>query len=211
MSLVAILEAIKTSGDLQVREIDKRASEQADEFLVAARRDAQRVREGACAKEVLPAYRERARIIHRARLEGLHIWGDAREELINSALDQARERLVHLRNEKIYPRVLHNLLQEALSELESSVGNISLIWLELDPRDSELIDYLLPKMVLNLPAKFELSFKLDSCGGVIARSEDGRMVVINTLESRFERAIPVLRHGLAVLFERESEAEANLV
>jgi vacuolar-type H+-ATPase subunit E/Vma4 len=133
-----------------------------------------------------------------------------REELVNTALEQARESLINIREHKAYSQVLQRLTQEALSELEKSAGDISQTWLVLDPRDRGLLDSILPRMYLNLPINFELIFELNSWGGVIARSEDGRMVVINTLESRYERAIPVLRRQLAAFFEKEVVDEIDL-
>jgi len=53
---------------------------------------------------------------------------------------------------------------------------------------------------------------LDCWGGLVAKSEDGRIVVINTLEERLERATPFLRRYLAAFFENEQlESEASRV
>jgi vacuolar-type H+-ATPase subunit E/Vma4 len=48
-----------------------------------------------------------------------------------------------------------------------------------------------------------VSCELNCWGGLTAKSEDGRVVVINTLESRLERATAFLRRHLAALFEEE--------
>jgi vacuolar-type H+-ATPase subunit E/Vma4 len=69
--------------------------------------------------------------------------------------------------------------------------------LEADPRDRQLLDTLLSRMGLCLP----ISYTLNCWGGLIAASEDGRVVVINTVEARLERATPYLRGYLATLFE----------
>jgi vacuolar-type H+-ATPase subunit E/Vma4 len=199
MSLGAILEAIRVSGELRIQEIEARASNQADEVLADARREAHRTREAASAKEVAPAYKERARIIHRARLEGLRICGDTREALIDAALERARERLAGLREDPIYPEVFHRLAQEALSELGESAEEVRVTRLEVDRRDRDLLHRALPHLAPDDLVNFELS----CWGGLIARSEDGRLVAINTLESRLERATPYLRRSLAALFEQE--------
>jgi vacuolar-type H+-ATPase subunit E/Vma4 len=46
---------------------------------------------------------------------------------------------------------------------------------------------------------------MDCWGGVVAKSEDGCIVIINTLEARLERATPYLRRYLAALFESEGD------
>jgi vacuolar-type H+-ATPase subunit E/Vma4 len=47
---------------------------------------------------------------------------------------------------------------------------------------------------------------LNTWGGLIAASADGRVVVINTLEARLEQALPFLRRHLAAYFEEEKAA-----
>ena len=149
------------------------------------------------------AYRERARIIHRARLETMQIAGNTRKELVDAALEQARGRLAGFRTDPRYPEVLRNLLQQALSELNGSGGKsleAASACLEADPRDRPLLDALLEELDLNLA----VGYSIQCWGGLIARSENGRVAVINTLEARLERAIPYLRSHLAALFEDES-------
>lgn len=203
MSLHAILEAIRESGEVKVREIESRAYAQAHEMMTNARLEAERMQEQACASSLEPAYRERARIIHRARLETMQITGNTRKELVDAALEQARGRLAGLRTDPRYPEVLRNLLQQALSELNGSGGKAleaASACLEADPRDRPLLDALLEELDLNLA----VGYSIQCWGGLIARSENGRVAVINTLEARLERAIPYLRSHLAALFEDES-------
>lgn len=206
MSLSAILEAIHLSGEAQVHEIEKHAFDQANELLANARLEAQQIEEDVCAKEVMPAYRERARIFHRARLESLRIVGNAREALVDEALDQARGHLAGIRSDPVYPMVLCRLIQETLAELEGTLEDIQLSQLEGDPRDRELLEQILDDMRLNL----SVEYRLNCWGGLVAKSIDGRVVIINTLEARFNRAAPFLRRYLAALFEnQQAEDERN--
>jgi vacuolar-type H+-ATPase subunit E/Vma4 len=46
-----------------------------------------------------------------------------------------------------------------------------------------------------------VSYELNCQGGLVARSADSRVVAINTLDSRLERAIPYLRRVVTTLFE----------
>ena len=68
-----------------------------------------------------------------------------------------------------------------------------------DPADRALLEGLLRTLELDLP----VSHPLHCWGGLVAKSENGRIVVINTLEARFERAVPHLRRYLAAFFEEE--------
>jgi len=201
MSLLAILEAIRTSGQAQVREIEASTYHQVHEMRVNARMDAERIADETCLATAAPAFRERARIMHHARLEALQITGNVRENLVDTALDQTRGHLEGLRTDATYPEVLQRLTQEALEELSGSLEKPGQTRLEADPRDRELLENILSDIGMNL----EVSYSLNCWGGLIAKSQDNRVVVINTLKARLERATPYLRHYLAAIFDNEHE------
>lgn len=208
MSLLAILDAIHASGQAQVRKIENRAYRQIHEMRVNARLDAVEIEDENRSAVVAPAIRERARILHRARLEALQITGNGREALVDSVLDQTRGHLDGLRTDAAYLAVLRRLTQEALDELAVSLEKPRKARLEADPRDRKQMECILSDIGLNL----EVSYCLNCWGGLVAKSQDSRVVVINTLEARLERATPYLRRYLAALFEHEPpESETNQV
>jgi vacuolar-type H+-ATPase subunit E/Vma4 len=101
--------------------------------------------------------------------------------------------------------VLGTLAEEALTELASGgAGNARLL---ADPRDRSLLKSILDDLKLDLPVNYELN----CWGGLIAKSEDGRVVVINTFESRLERATAFLRRHLAALFEEEQSTVKDVI
>lgn len=204
MSLSAILESIRATGETQVRAIEMQAYEQSRVLLANARLEAQPIEDQARSLAISPAFKERARILHRARLEALRIVGDAREALVDAALDQLRGRLAGLRSDASYPSVMRRITHEALAELEDSIHDLTHVQLAADPHDHELVENILHDMGLEIPVRYEL----DCIGGLIAESEDREIVVINTLEARLERAIPSLRRYLAALFEDEQPEPA---
>lgn len=195
MGLPSILDRIRAAGEAQVREIEREAQSRVNGILAQARAEARQIEEDACAEANAPAVAERARILHRARLEALRIVGDVREELVDTALARARERLASLRADAIYPSALRALTEEALAELTSD-GAAQLL---ADPRDKSLLEGILS----NLKRKVSVSYELNCWGGLIAKSADGRVAAINTFEARLERAAPFLRRYLAALFEEE--------
>jgi V/A-type H+-transporting ATPase subunit E len=197
MSLQAILDAIRASGAAQVSEIEKDAYIQSNQILADARMEAEQVKIDARAKAFSPAIKERARIIQQARQEALQIFGDAREVMVDSALDQIRGRLASIRTDPAYPQMLRTLLQEALTKLEESIEEICKAQLDADPRDQEILEVFLAEEELDLL----ITYDLKCWGGLIAKSPDGRVVVINTLDARLESARPYLRSYLAALFE----------
>jgi vacuolar-type H+-ATPase subunit E/Vma4 len=199
MSLQAIVEAIRAAGEAQALEIERQARSQAGQILTNARMQADTISERACAETVVPAARERARIIHRARLEALRQLGHAREALVDAALDQVRGRLAGMRGDDSYPLVFKYLTEEALSALNLSANCAPMISLQADPRDRVILEAHLHE----LGSEVAVDYDVECWGGAVARSDDNRIVVINTLESRIEKATPYLRRYLAALFEGE--------
>ena len=201
MSLHHILEAIEVEGDTQVYEIEAQTFTQCSEIIAEAHLVSEKIKAEVRAKEIAPAYKERARIIQKARLKALQIIGDAREELVDTALGQVHEQLASIRTDNAYPIILRKLLQESLTELSNSLSNNDIIKLEADARDRGVLKNILTDLKLD----FSVRYTLDCWGGVVAKSEDDCIVVINTLETRLERATPYLRCYLAALFESEGD------
>jgi vacuolar-type H+-ATPase subunit E/Vma4 len=200
LSLQAILTAIYAAGENQIDEIATRARAQVAELLAQAEIDGQRLRKETHAQAIQPAAAERARILHQARLEAMQIVGDAREALVDMALSRTRERLTELRSDPAYPATLSRLTEEALAELGSSEITAG-ARLKADLRDRKLLEDLLVDLEPDLPIVYELH----GWGGIVAESEDSRIVVTNGLESRLERAIPFLRLYLPTMFAEADE------
>lgn len=221
MSLQAILEAIIAEGEAEVRAIEERASVQAHEIEADNLLEAELIKEGAFKETSAPAARERSKILHQAHLEAMRMLGTVRDELVEKAFEQIREYLSQYRFDPNYPRVLSKLIQEVLSELESSsaIARASGLaqpglaprtsrrdfLLLADQRDRDILENILTTIKLDLPGGGELElpilYELECWGGVVARSADRQIVSINTLESRLERATPFLRRYLAAYFE----------
>jgi len=205
MSLQAILEQVHAVGESQVQGVERETQAQVGEILAHARMEADQIEEDARAASSAPAARERARIIHHARLEALRLIGTVREEVVDSALNETRERLAAIRANPSYPDVLRQLTLEALAEL-TVPGREEMPVLVADTRDQPLLENNIDELGLDL----YVSYDLTCWGGLIAKSEDGQVVAINTLEARLERAMPFLRGYLAALFEKE-RLDARLI
>lgn len=197
MSLEAILASIEAAGQEEADALVQKAQAEAATIIEQAQRQAERVQKGAREQALTPAYRERARMLHRARLEALRSIGAARETAIDAVLAQARILLSQVRARQDYPDILRRLTEESLAELQRSLEDISAARLDIDARDEALMKDLIRGFGLQIP----VSCSLECWGGLVASSRDGRIVVVNTLESRLERATPFLRRDLATLFE----------
>lgn len=204
MSLEAILAEIEASGEAEVVSLRAEAEARARQILNRAERDASARREAARRTALLPVPGERARLLHHAKLEALRAIGEVRDRLMETTLAETRQRLAGLRADPGYPLSLRRLTEEAIRVLgDEAVGTgASPSWLEADPRDEALLRRILHDLELEAAVKPSL----DGWGGLVARSGDGRIVAINTLEARLERATPFLRRDLAAFFEKGSES-----
>ena len=199
MGLLAIKEAIQKSGKAQISEIENSTDLQIQEIMNKTRIDVEKIIEEAESLAVSPAFGERAKIIHNARLNSLHKIGNERETLVDTAIDQTKGHLAGVRSNPVYPEVMRRLTIQAIFELQESLEEFWDCELEADPRDQALLDSILSDEGFNVKVKYTLKV----WGGLIAKSRDNRVMVINTLEARLERATPFLRRYLAAFFERE--------
>jgi len=199
VSLEAILQAIAESGEAQVSQIEEQTRAQEEEILAGARQEAARVKAKAYNSALSPAARERSRLLHHAKLERLRATGGLRESMLDTAIEGASRHLSRFREQAAYREVLLRLTQEALAEIRSSSREIKTACLEIDPRDRAIMNTILGEIGMDLRIKESL----DCWGGVVASSNDNRVVVINTLEARLKRATPNLRRYALGLFEEE--------
>lgn len=199
MGLPAILDKIRALGNAQLQEIEKSTLSQEGEILAHACTEAEQIEKEACLKASATAIAERARILHRARLDGLRIVGNTREGMVDTAIRRTCEQLTSFRCDPAYPLVLRALIEEALAQLASPEGDEKPRILA-DPCDQALIQKILSDLQLSNPVGYELNCQ----GGLIAQSEDGCIVVINTLEARLKQAAPFLRSCLAAFFAEEN-------
>ncbi len=207
MSLEKILDCIHADGERQaaeirqqaeqeVRSVQAQARKEAGAIYQAARRDALRPAEGAC-----------ARLRNEARFEAECLLGAASTHFIDSSLESLRRSLEHIRESDNYSEALRGLLLEILPGLNGRVQLGQRIHLQADPRDRPLLEQLLREEGLDVP----VDYCLNCWGGLImladceAQSESSTRVV-NTLESRLERALPYLRNSLAAMFEAHTAA-----
>lgn len=199
MSLEAILEAIETSGREKIEQIQEQAKKEVDEILEAAREEAQSIREQERQKALRSARRERAHLLHEARSHQLKIHQEGRDHIIEEILERTRERLQDFRTEQAYEDLLQRFVDESFEALSASLVEDETPVLEIDPRDRDSLENKLAE----LPRNFNIEEGTKSWGGVALSSQDRRVRVINTLESRMERATPFLCVSLTARLENE--------
>ena len=199
MSLQHILKAIADDAEQQVRAILEEAQTRRETRLSEARRQADALRAQILAKAEAEAEQERARLLHRARLARMRKLVAVQETAFQAALQQARALLAQTRARDDYPAIFAALLREALATHEP--GAI----IHVADEDLALARGVLAELGRDAP----LAGGLTTWGGVEVHCPDDRIITLNTLESRLERAEPDLRPLLASLLKIGDAKDAD--
>jgi vacuolar-type H+-ATPase subunit E/Vma4 len=207
VSLEGILRAIDAIGEAELSRMRADAEAEAQRVRAEGEVGANARRAAARQTALRPAAGDRARRLHRARLEAVCLRGAARDQWIELVLNAAHARLADARAMPNYPLVLGRLLEAAVFALGEAEVSGSPCEVEVDPRDEALAR----RRLGDLGFEYRLTPGLKCWGGVVVRSGDGRIVVTNTLEARFERALPFLRQELAALLERAEALNEDAV
>lgn len=197
MSLEGILAAIRDAGRARAAQIQASSEAEAARILADAEAEAKAIYRRAHAAALQATAWERARTLHRARLEAMRIVYDGQEAVITGALDRLRERLARARSRGDYPALLAALVDEALAAVLPSLVEGEVPHLLADPRDRERLEAIRRERGAAWPVRYEI----ETWGGVTATSADGAIVADNTLESRLACAAPYLRQSMLARLE----------
>ncbi len=108
---------------------------------------------------------------------------DARNEILRSAIDELREKLNKITESKEYTDFLKRTLVEAIKIL----GEKKVV-VKVRKKDKVLVKKILTALedeMKNVEIKLSKE-DVAIAGGVIVETEDGRMIIENTLENKFE-------------------------
>lgn len=204
MSLQAILERIRAAGDTQVQEIRGQSEREIQSILVEAQAEAEQIYQAAYRQALEPEAGASARILNQARFEAICLLGKARESLVEAALAEVYQQLQEIRLCPNYPAVLRGILSEMLPGGDSVHKMGDRFILEADPRDRELLEGILGES-----QEIQVEYSLRCWGGLIGRSPDGTVRLVNTLESRLEQALPYIKQQMVARFEQDKTALAE--
>jgi V/A-type H+/Na+-transporting ATPase subunit E len=197
MSIEDILQALDDQCREECQDIFKRAQSDAKQILDRAQVEADVVREVRLNKAKAEAQSETTSLLYTARLKSKNDVIKAKEKVAEKAMAKAEEDLKDLRSRGDYAVILENLINEGLYRVSGKV------LVHVDPADRELADSLLRKMGLD----YELLADIETIGGAVISDEEGRVMIINSIEERLNRAREKLRMEVSgILFEEEKEA-----
>ena len=192
-----ILHSIRNANHSRVRQVEAEAQQQLNQIHESAHSEADAQRQRILTDGQAYLSRQQALIEQQALMRALQIHADARLSLVERALQEAWKSLQDLRTQADYKRIFAQLVQQALDAVRPSRLNGQAIILHIDPRDKALADQLL-KPLTDPP---QVAADLDCLGGCYAETEDHLVMVKNTIDSRYEHALPFIRQELGNFFE----------
>lgn len=182
MALDDILAAISEEAAMAAADIASDAAARAAIVVDGARSDAESERRRLASGRDDAARRIAAAIVNRAALEADRALRAAQDELFSEVLAAVAERLAGVRGSDAYPGLFERLLIEALDALPDATR------IGVDPADLATASQTLER----LGRRLSIESAAPCWGGMTVSTDDGRRVM-NTLESRLDKALPTLR------------------
>jgi len=197
MSIEQLIESVEVSAKERITELREKACRQSEEI----RREAEG-KDGAIKQKHLDAVKktvevERNKSIAKIKDETRMQFTRTKDEVYKKAFFEAQKILSSVRSRADYENNFRKMLQEVVLELERED-----IQLHIDKRDENLCKKVLSELKLNC----EVVTDITSAGGLNASTKDGKFIVFNTIESRFEKAKALLKPEIfTTLYGGQSE------
>ena len=202
MDLEKILEQIKTETEREVQAILADGQKQVEDLLQKAKDEVEGTRQRILQDAKYRQQRESALIMRQGIMQTLRLQAEARQKLIDAAMQEASEKLEKLYAREDYASILNRFAREALMDLEPSLLPGQKVILRFDPKDERV-----PIEKFGLDGHMcEHRYDLKTTGGCIAQSEDGKVIVYNTIEARTKNGLNLLRQQMWQMFERRMNA-----
>ncbi len=182
-----LIQSVESSANERIVEIQERAQKEAEEIIQQARskENGIKTRNLEEARKILEI--ERTKQISAIKEERKMQVTKVKDSLFQRAFQIAQEKLDTARLRPKYREHLRLLLQEVLEEMKGQE-----VVIHIDPRDESLCREILKELQYNS----ELVLDLNSAGGLIVHSSDGSYRILNTIETRLEKAREHLRKDL---------------
>ncbi|MCL2324527.1 MAG: V-type proton ATPase subunit E [Actinomycetia bacterium] len=173
MAIEEILAALDTQAHSGIDQVTRDAQAERDKIVEGLEQEAAVKADAYVAKAIAEANRAAASDYNVAIAATRRAKADVRREVFEEVFDRAAEKIAAVRSSKEYPSILSRLIAEA------SEGMGEGYVLHIDPRDEKLIGRLCPDT--------DYQADIETLGGVVVTSADGRIRGSSTFEDRLKR------------------------
>lgn len=178
MTYEELVRSVEAAAAQKNNEILQRAQKEADEILREAEADAGKVKDKYLHDSLKRAQIERNRQIYLTSEEIKATHTNIARELFFLAFKAAEERLRTIRETPGYPEMFRKLYDEA--RMQAGRGEHIL---HISDLDSDIGTEISSDVLIS-----GLEHDLNSSGGIILKSRDMKITILNTVESRLEKA-----------------------
>lgn len=197
MPLEHILRAMQAQADSEIAKITRASDEEAAALIAEAESEAEKIRARHRARVEPMLVTEAASLQNTAKIGALRAIANAREELLVESFAQASECLAQMRTSQTYAAIFRALARQAVEGLG---GNLIA---HVDPRDITLAR----SVFAELGASVQIEEQDIPLGGLEVMTPDARIVIVNTLASRLDRARGQLRGPVAAILADQAKPD----
>jgi vacuolar-type H+-ATPase subunit E/Vma4 len=170
-----LLQAMEKEAAEERRKLEEAYQKQVQEIKEATEKEVRRLREEELRLVDKKLVQEQARRVGKADQEGRNSILLAKHRMVEGILNGVEKDLLKIRQQKeLYSRLFREMLLECLGELSGEVT------VRVNPADNALCQAVVSEQKRN--ARIEEDGKI--LGGVIVVGQNGRTMVLNSLESR---------------------------
>jgi vacuolar-type H+-ATPase subunit E/Vma4 len=184
MSIEQLIESVEVSAGEKITDLRQKASRDMAEIIKEAegKDEIIKKRHLDTVKRAVDMERNKshAKINEETRMQVTR----TKDDVYKNAFSEAQKNLSSARSHANYENNFRKMLKEVVLELEGEE-----IQLHIDKRDEILCKKLLSELKLNCDVITDIT----SVGGLNASTKDGRFIISNTTESRFENAKALLK------------------
>jgi V/A-type H+-transporting ATPase subunit E len=171
MSAEKIIEQIKKDSQKEINQILKEAKQQATSLIKDAKEEAQQESEQILSKGKQQAESIKRILISKANQDSKRELMNAREKIIEECFTKAHHELSILKGPK-YDKIVKKLIEDGRKKL----GGEGLIWVTREA-GKKVADQL----------GLKINGYVESAGGVVLKSEDGKVVLDHTFDGILKR------------------------
>lgn len=179
-----LIESVEQCADDKIRGVREKASRDAEEIIAEAREKDAIIKKKHLDQIKKTVDSERRKALGKINEKNRMTLIQTKEAVFLQAFYEAQKNLSSIRGKSDYETFFKKLLKEISHELEGEE-----ILLHIDKRDEILCKKILAELNLNC----EIIADITCAGGLNAATKDGKFIVFDTVESRFERAKVLLK------------------
>lgn len=184
MSIEHLIESVEVSAGEKITDLRERAGRETREITNEAMAKDESIKKKHLETVKKAVEMERNKALAKVNEETRMQLTRTKDDVYKKAFSEAQKILVMARSHAGYENTFRKMLKEVILELEGEE-----IQLHVDKKDENLCKKVLAELKLN----FDVITDITCAGGLNAGTKDGRFVISNTIESRFEQAKGLLK------------------